>query len=198
MVDTFNKTSTLQKVSSLAPMARVAFAAACASRLFPVYEALPGNSEAAERLKDALNSVWEAIVAKDYEVVFYERQLDAVMELTQAEADTGTIESAYREDAAAAVAYALRALITGSVEDPVWAVQRVFEALARSFMRQQGGSLKGTALVVELHKLPEMQLEFSRQKRDLDDLANWSLDTAAIIKERAQREPAAPAGSLAP
>ena len=51
---------------------------------------------------------------------------------------------------------------------------------------------------MELHKLPEVQLEFSRESRDLEDLAEWSLDTAAIIKKRAEQEPAVPEELVAP
>jgi hypothetical protein len=95
-------------------------------------------------------------------------------------------EQAYAEDAASAVAYALRALESGEPQEAAWAARRAYEAVDHHVMSRLG--IKG-----ESHVLghPLVQAELSRQQRDLSELREArepAVEVFVRLRERARAD----------
>ena len=106
-------------MSAAGARARSLFAAACAERLFGLY-ALGGR----ERLRAALDLAW----AESDDAAALESARVAAEALVPAEDDDWVEASTYAQNAAAAVAYALRTRLTDHPQEAAWAARQVYDA----------------------------------------------------------------------
>src|ERR1041385_1794237 len=108
---------------------RVIFAASCATRLFPAYVRFHRSTKFGDplALSYALDSAWEAARVQKSDRFEFNNVLSKVMELIPKEDNQVGEFYAYAEDAATAVAYTLRALLTEDAQEAAWAARTVYE-----------------------------------------------------------------------
>jgi hypothetical protein len=107
-----------------------------------------------------------------------EHQRDAAEALAPSEADEDAwvTESALAQNAAAAVAYAIKCRLTGNAQYAVWAARQIYEALdywitLRNDVDWSGGDAEKRARAEEEIVADDLiQAELYRQKRDLEIL----------------------------
>ncbi|MBI5172711.1 MAG: hypothetical protein HY986_07470 [Candidatus Melainabacteria bacterium] len=97
------------------------------------------------------------------------------------------------------------ALTSKNVEEPIWAVQCIYESVARYIASKEGvllkgkQGLKGLKLASRINSSPLMQLECSRELRDLEELSRgYSPELALLLRARAEAEPSLPAELIVP
>ena len=167
---------------------RVAFAASCAERLFPAYEAFSSRAGRGDRVLGAiLEQVWQHLLGDEMSTEQIRLALSRCMALIPGEDDEPWLnEQAYADDAASAIAYTLRALENGEPQDAAWAARRAYEAADHHVIYRLG--IEGEAQVLA-H--PIVQAEFSRQRRDLEELLRARQDSAELfirLRDRARTE----------
>jgi uncharacterized protein YjaG (DUF416 family) len=118
------------RLSNASPEGRALFAAASAERLFPLYEryAARTGQEALAQLRTALDAAWEAVGAEaaPEDLARWQEVAEA---LVPDEDDEGWVEdAAYGQNAAAAVAYALRTRLTDDPQEAAWAARQIYDA----------------------------------------------------------------------
>lgn len=202
MIDPYNKQMLLRKLPELSVMARVAFTSACASRLFPTYELIHEKEGSGDptKLKAALDYCWESVLTDTNSEVGCNLQLEVVEDLIDAAYKSTSAFRHYSQEATGVVFYSLRALLLGKIEDPIWAVQSIYESVGRYIVTKEGlllkgmQGLKGQKLVSKINDSPLMKQEFSRELRDIKELSEgYSSETAQLVRRRAEAEPAFPA-----
>jgi hypothetical protein len=126
----YDEAQLVRDLSAETKAARAAFAAASAERLQPLYtwfHEVSGQGDPAV-LRAALDAVWDLVLglrAPDD----LDRLQDAAESLVPDEEDDGWVEqSAYAQNAAAAVAYAVRSWISDDPEEAGWAARQLYEA----------------------------------------------------------------------
>lgn len=188
----YDEKELIKSLDHLPPELKTVFAAACAQRLLPAYQAFTRVSHRGDAvgLTAILDRVWSALEGAPMTARELTIQLDTCMTLIPKEDDTPWYpEQAYAEDAGAAVAYALRTLSTGKSEEAAWAGRRSYEAIDHYLANKAGIDPRASGGEEALMRHPLMQAELSRQRRDLEDLqrAAQSRDTGvpARLKTRA-------------
>lgn len=191
----FDERQLVLTLERLSPRLRVIFAAACAERLLPAYEAfssLTGRGDAGA-LTHLLAWLWESIASGQKPGSEADAKIDACMRLIPQEDEGPWVEEqASAEDAGAAVAYALRCQKNGESQEAAWAARRAYEALDHYVISREDIdlSLPGAEARVLAHSL--VQAELTRQYRDLADLLDLGDedvgDVAARLRDQAKRE----------
>ena len=127
------------RLRSVAPEALVAFAASCAERLFLLYREVAKQTGSGDEpaLRAALDLAWSGgrPGERASAVVDAERE-NAESLVPHDDADDWTDLSPLAQNAAAAVAYALRAWRSADAQDGVWAARQVHESA--DFLDQAG------------------------------------------------------------
>lgn len=189
MTIAFDETDLVGKLNGLALLPRVAFAAACAERLFPAYEAfseLAGRGDA-RALGDMLARIWRDLLGQKMDPDELQANVDRCMALIPGEDEEPWLdEQPYADDAASAVAYTLRALQRGDSQESAWAARRAYEALDHHVTHRLGIDED-----VQAASHPAVQAELLRQRRDLDELNTASENLADVIlrlRDRARQE----------
>lgn len=117
-------------LDALEPSERVLFASACAERLFGLYRLFAertGQGAEAE-LRDALDLAWNVLSADVPRSDVEGRQAGAEALVPHDDDADWSAWSPFAQNAAASVAYALRAWLSGDSQDAVWAARQVYEA----------------------------------------------------------------------
>src|SRR5258708_14316562 len=122
----FDEPSLIARLAKLPNELRVAFAALCAERQLPNYIRFSARSGLGNPnvLREALGSIWEDLQGR----LVSNAQLESILERCMAlipngSEDTGE-ETVYADDAAASVAYTLRARLAGDPQEAAWAARR--------------------------------------------------------------------------
>jgi len=189
MTIAFDEAELARKLNGLAPRSRVAFAAACAERLLPAYEAfteLAGRGDA-RALGDMLARIWKNLLGQKMGPNELQADIDRCMELIPGEDEEPWFDGQpYADDAASAVAYTLRALQRGDSQESAWAARRAYEALDHHVTHRLGIDDE-----VQAAGHPAVQAELLRQRRDLHELDAAGEDPADAIlrlRDRAREE----------
>ncbi len=181
----------LDKLGTLPPLFRTAFATSAATRLVPAFSSpVPGPGRFAEpTLARILEEIWRDLQLPPLAEIKFRSLLDRCMSLLPDEADEWSAARPYAEDAVSAVAYALRSGLTGSTQEAVWAARRVYEALDQHVITVTGVSLGAPDAEDRLVADPRVQTELQHQQNDLMDLlaARHSEDPKVlqILQQRA-------------
>lgn len=198
---TFDEKALNIRLAKLSTKSRVAFAACCATRLRPAYRAYHVKTEAGDLtiLDAALAFVWLSIDGpQDVNKSVAESHIEQVMALMPQEDDKWTELSKFAEDSVAAVAYALRCSMRNNpseaAKEAAWAARRVFESVSSYITETKSIDLNRKGFSELIDREPIMQMELTRQARDLDDLEDGKLlvgkDWLSYFKTRAESEPA--------
>jgi uncharacterized protein YjaG (DUF416 family) len=185
----YNEADLIRALGRIPVPLRVAFAAACAERLFPAYGAFWERAGRGDRaaLAAILQDIWRDLLGDKMAVGHVRAKLSRCMALIPGEGDTPWVdEQAYADDAAAAIAYALRTLESGEPQEAAWAARRAYEALDHHVVHRLG--VEGEE---QLLAHPLVQAELARQRRDLDELLSARQDPAVLVvrlRDRARAE----------
>jgi uncharacterized protein YjaG (DUF416 family) len=187
----FNEQRLIKKLDGLPPRLRVLFAAIAAERLLPAYLSYSrltglGNPTA---LSAAIERLWRDIEGDRMNSEQVQECLELVMKLMPREDDSSWVpEQAWAEDAAAAVAYALRCRENGQSAESAWAARRAYEALDHFVIAKTGIDISRPGANEEVRSSPLVQAELSRQRRDVDELlAGDKEDVAGVARRMRQR-----------
>jgi uncharacterized protein YjaG (DUF416 family) len=188
----YDEADRIRRVQALRSEDRVAFALLCATRLLPQYRRFHektrrGDAGAVEELAERL---WQHLTSTRMILEDLERAVDRCMELIPNE-DEGWDEQSqpYAEDAAAALAYAHRAAVTGDAREAVWASRRAYEAMDHFAGKSTVGSSYEEKARIQ-H--PAVQAELSRQLRDIAELGQIDesnrVQSLERLRHRAEQE----------
>lgn len=126
----YDEAQLVQVLAAETKAARAAFSAASAERLQPLYvwfHEVSGQGDPGV-LRAALDTVWDLILGREARDGL-QRLQDAAESLVTDDEDENWVEqTAYAQNAAAAVAYAVRSWISGDPEDAVLAATQLYEA----------------------------------------------------------------------
>src|SRR5882724_3878028 len=128
----FDEMELSERLEQLPRPLRAAFAAACAERLLPAYDRFSTQTKTGDALtlEQILRRLWIDLSGEAMSDEEVERQIQACMELIPKEDDGPWVpEQAAAEDAAAALAYALRCRQNGLAKEAAWAARRAYEAV---------------------------------------------------------------------
>jgi uncharacterized protein YjaG (DUF416 family) len=189
----FDESELARKIEQLAKQQRVAFAAACAQRLFPSYNRFAqktgrGNSAT---LMSLLEALWKDLNQNQMSEAEIDSSISVCMGLIPQEEDQPWVnEQACAEDAASAVVYALRCRRTGETQEAAWAARRAYDCLDHYVISSEriDTNMPGQEERVLSHSL--IQAELDRQHRDLDELHAGSV-TLDRLQNRAKVDSAA-------
>jgi uncharacterized protein YjaG (DUF416 family) len=192
----YDEADLVRRLGRLTKAHRVAFAAACAERLLPSFDAFwRRGHEGAAPLRGILDRVWADASGEPSLGADLQAQLDACMALIpDQDDDTWDAGHPYADDAASAVAYALRTIKSGEAQEAAWAARRAYEAVDHFVMHRLG--IEDEEAIM---RHPMMQAELTRQRRDLDDLTAGgdSPDLVRTLRARAAADSAAMFGPTA-
>ena len=161
----YDEPALLERLTAGPARARALFAASCAERVFGLYARAP------ERLRAALDAAWEG---------------ENVARWLQGAEALVPDDDPYGENAAAAVAYALRTRATDEPKEAAWAARQVYEAADFAAQQQlESLDLNAPGAEDQLADLPVVQEALAGIA---DSLSAALADTPAAELRRAARE----------
>jgi hypothetical protein len=127
----------VRRLAAASPADRAAFATAVAERLFGLYARYAERTgTTTDDLRAALDEAWDA-AAGEPSPEDLARWQDIAEGLVPDEEDDGWVdESAYGQNGAAAVAYALRTHLGGDPQEAAWAARQLYDAADYAAQRQ--------------------------------------------------------------
>lgn len=190
----YDEARLIKALAEISSVARAVFAAACAERMLPVYRWFHGRTGRGEpvALERALADLWVALESGCQSPESLHQHQIAVEELVPNEDDSWVDECAYAENAAAAVAYAIRAWLTGSPQEAAWAARQAYDALDYRITNRDNVDLNASGVREQIEADPLIQEELARQRRDLEVLgrtpgSSGAFEEAATqLRERAR------------
>jgi len=192
----FDEPDLVARLATLPSKLRVAFAALCAERQLPNYVQFSERSGWGNPgvLKEALESIWQDIQGQPLS----KAQLETILERCEPLIPTGEEdtkeETAYAEDAATSIAYAIEARLTDDPQKAAWAARRAYTAVDHFIMSQIDSMIVTREHQRFILSHPLVQAELRRQQADLKDLelasAEKSLWASVIskLRDRARRD----------
>jgi uncharacterized protein YjaG (DUF416 family) len=185
----FNEQWLIEKLDELPPSLRILFATIAAQRLSPAYvnySRLTGRGDPTA-LSAALERLWRDIEGERMDAEQVQKGLELIMKLIPREDDGPWIpEQAWAEDAASAVAYALRCSETGRSAESAWAARRAYEAVDNFIIAKTGIDISrlGAKANEAVLSSPLVQAELARQRRDVDELLTGHHDEVVSLAQR--------------
>jgi uncharacterized protein YjaG (DUF416 family) len=192
----FDEPCLIARLAKLPNELRVAFAALCAERQLPNYIQFSARSGLGNPnvLREALGSIWEDLQGRSVSNAQLESILERCMALIpNGSADTEE-ETAYADDAAASVAYTLRARLAGDPQEAARAARRAYESVDQFILSQFNSTIVRRDREALMASHPLAQAELQRQQTDLQDLqsacAQKPLPATVIsdLRDRARRD----------
>ncbi len=168
----FDERALVGELHALSNRARIAFAAAAATRQLSSCERLARGSDAGigRRPREIAVHLWTDLQSAVTDRTAWSKRLDEVMNLLPEESDDWVIGHALAEDALSSLAYAIRCLLSSSPQEAAWAARRAYEAADQAAVRvldvQPG--LPNTEAKIWSHQF--VQRELARQRKDLSQL----------------------------
>jgi uncharacterized protein YjaG (DUF416 family) len=168
---TYDRSALTERLAMIPERLRVLFAAAVAERLFPHAEGFfhGRDPEGLDRLRDALDLLWRyggesRVGAEDRGAA-----LSACETSIRSAADEGTDDALFAENAAAAIAYGLRAMGTSDPQEPGWAAQRAYDTVDHFVLMEEADrGVEWSEEQILAHAV--VQRELQRQRDDVGAL----------------------------
>ncbi len=186
---TFDEQLLVTQLGELSWDLRLLFAVSCAERLFPAYiryQQVAKRGDAGT-LRTILDGLWDDLLRGDFSRSVAQ-DLDKCMALIpQEESRAWCTEEPWAEDAAACIAYSLRARQTGDPQEVAWAARRVYEAVDDYVLNATGQEFQLPAEEKRVLAHPVIQKELERQRRDLDELLTCNHTSRGLDVTRYRR-----------
>lgn len=174
----FDENALAGELRTLSSRARIAFAAAAATRQLGNYERLARESDgdSEQRPREIAALLWSDLQVAAVDRAAWSARLDEMMSLLPQESDDWVIGHALADDALSSLAYAIRCLLTSEPQEAAWAARRAYEAADQAAIRVLGvqPGLPNTEAVIKSHGF--VQRELARQRHDLSLLRADSID----------------------
>ncbi|MEH2171787.1 DUF416 family protein [Nostoc sp.] len=179
-----------RELEALAPMHRVAFAAACCERLYPHYDiylraAREDDWDGEDLFRVALNEIWEFLAGKKVEVAIF-RQLYS--DSDQSYPDHENIETPEAQRAADAILNTLELCLDPSVQQTISVAKEIHETLFEyiDYLYQCEDEYSADISHEELVKIvanhPFTVREMAKQSEDLQRLRETPTLTAEFLQ----------------
>jgi uncharacterized protein YjaG (DUF416 family) len=195
----YDEAANVRRLAQLPAPLRVAFALLSGMRILPRYRcfhAATGRGDPAS-LEAIAERLWGDVLGDRMSNDEIKSTADSCLALVPSEED-GWDEATqpFAEDAAAAVAYAVRSRLTGEPQEGAWAARRAYETVERYVVATTGLSLDDPEDELTVLSHPLVQAELARQQRDLEDLTALSAEASTHsalrhLRDRSQQEAAA-------
>jgi uncharacterized protein YjaG (DUF416 family) len=192
----FDEPGLIARLTKLPNELRVAFAALCAERQLPNYIRFSTRSGLGNPtlLNEAFVSIWEDLQGRSVSKARLTSILEQCMALIPNGDEDTEEETAYADDAAASVAYTIRARLVGDPQEAAWAARRAYDAVDHFILSELNSTIveRGREGLIASH--PLAQAELQRQQADLQDLQSASGEEpfpASVIsglRDRARRD----------
>ena len=181
----FDEATLVSELAAVSSRARVAFAAAAATRQLANYERIARqlNAAKAQRPREVADQLWADLQRASIDHDLWSREVDEVMSLLPEESDVRGLGHALADDALSSLAYAIRCLLTREPQEAAWAARRAYEAAdqaAIGLLGVQPGGSQTNEIAIQSHTI--VQRELARQREDLALLCDESIDK---VRERA-------------
>ena len=174
----FDENVLLGELGKLSSRARIAFAAASATRQIGNYERLARElgAKTAQHPREIAVQLWNDLRVAAVDRAAWSARLDEVMSLLPEESDEWMVGHALADDALSSLAYAIRCLLTPEPQEAAWAARRAYEAADQAAIRVLGAQpgLSNTEAAIQSHGFVQRELE--RQQSDLSLLRADSVD----------------------
>jgi len=199
----FDEAFLKRKLTSISLQRQVMFAVSCASRLFPTYATvaiLTGHGNPTI-LQSALEYAWALSAGAPLESAVCEDHQSLVMHLIDKDHDdSGRLLPSCAEDAASAVAFALRTCLHDDpAQEAMWAARRVYECIDMFVGESRKIDTSRPGAEIDILSDPLIQTELSRQWRDIEELISSPIldqrSLARHFRERSLKEVALPLDS---
>lgn len=178
----FDEQALKDQLTGMAEVRRSLFAAMIATRLSAGYESYAGTYEG--KFKEALDYLWTNLGTK-VSAEDVSRYVEEVIALIPEESEAQRPLAAQADDAAAALAYALRSLIDRSPQEAAWAARRAYESADNLVIQRADVEIGGEA-ESRIIEDPLIQSELDRQHLDVEIAATSALDEATLERLRAE------------
>jgi|GEM_PF-5817904 len=179
----YDKDDLLRKLAALPLEARVACAAAAATRLMPACErfaAIQGSGREG-RARDIVAEIWQCILSGDPGQQPWPAVLDEVMAMIPGEDTAGGLLASMAEDGVASLAYAIRCLLVGDPGQAEAAVGREYDATDQAAVTVTGVVPNTPKKEARLLAHPLIQRALARQHHDLELLRRG--DIAELLRQ---------------
>lgn len=190
----YDEKSMIDRLRAMEARGRSAFAAACAQRLLPSYRAFSGQSGAGNpsMLTESLSMLWDRLRGGAIEKDDLIARIEVCEQIVPEEDEQWSELTAYAQNAAAAVAYALRCEANGEPQEAAWAARQAYEAVDFYVVHKNGVDVNAPDAELKILSHPVVQAELGRQDRDLREgehlAAAELLRYAELLRERSERE----------
>lgn len=159
--------------------------ASCAQRLFPELsqccQSRAPASSAPTALGELLDYIWESIAARSFDEGAAQAMLVRCQEYILDEDEAAMAGHPYAEDAVAAVAFCLRFLISNQIQEAIWGVRRLYEAVDNFAIRKYDIDVSTIAGEIAVLETQVVQRELQRQIRDLCEAAEVEVEATKFI-----------------
>jgi uncharacterized protein YjaG (DUF416 family) len=186
----YDEPATVARLEALPERLRVTFALLAASRIAPSYDRFHSRTGRgdARAFRALLERLWRDVEGDEMGTAELEASVARAKQLMPSE-DEGwdDMERPYAEDAAAALAYALRARMTADPQEASAVSRRAYDAIDDFVQRMNSATNLDEAAILS-H--PLVQAELARQHRDLNDLATTTAGRPELarLRERSEEE----------
>jgi hypothetical protein len=184
----YDESELVGRLGAIGRAEKTAFAAACAERLWPLFDryARATGRAGALSLADALANVWGVVAGRSDDSWVREEQI--AEELIPDEEDEGWVwESGYAQNAAASVAYAASTWSTDDPQEAAGAARQVYEA-ADYAAQQWEPDLNAPGVDQRILESPIAQAALENIEADLLLVEQEGRGALVALRERAHRE----------
>ena len=180
----FDEAKLIAALGQLSARRRSLFAALVATRLSGAFEIYARDAGAPlDGIRAASDHLWRQVESElSSNAVETEGQIEAVLALISDE-DSSAAYGAQAEDAAAALAYALRSVMDPNPQEAAWTARRAYECVDNLVISRESVEIGGPA-EERIVQDPLIQSELARQREDLETATLSALDPAILVRHR--------------
>nr|WP_283254668.1 DUF416 family protein [Luteimonas galliterrae] len=170
-------------MAEMVEVRRSLFAAMVATRLSVGYESYAGVGSG--KFKAGLDYLWANLDAKG-STQDVSRYVEEAIALIPEESDAQRPFAAQADNAASALAYALRSLIDRNPQEAAWAARVAYESADNLVIQRADVEIGGEEAENRIIEDPLIQSELDRQRLDVEIAATSALDEATFERLRAE------------
>lgn len=189
----YDEPALIARLERLDRWAKTAFAAACAQRLFPLFERYAqsvGDLAQAKRMAEILSAAWDVASGLVIDVRLMGSEAGS---MPPSDDEEWVLEMGYGQNAAFSVAYAIRTWLTDDPQEAAWAARQIYEVAdyavseadlkpGEIYLYRPGDRTGNDALKSEI-----VQVALSAIEKDLDTVTS-SPPAWLELRQRAERE----------
>lgn len=187
----YDETRLVRRLNAIYPSSKIAFAAACAERLFPFIENYSHaiGSPVTVSLRRLLDKCWHYCAVPPDNQNLLQSEYEECYSLIPNEDLASKSGVPYIEDAVSSIAYALRTVLSDEGQEAAYAARCACELLEHYLSRTLSIDLREPVSAEKIYQHPLMQQELLRQENllsELEQLREIGPTSFQQIQQRAQ------------